>query len=204
MMACMSMVHLKELLVAKGKTQSELAAALGRDKSAITNLLHGRRQLKAQEIPVIATFLGVSEAQVLGTEPLNGLAEPERIPFQGAPSVAMLRSGQLVEEQGRFFVTDALNATGSCYALEVRDHSLDLHGIIPGDLVICNPSRAPQPDDIVVVQLYQDDDTAQTLLRKYHPPFLEIHSTRDGFERLHEERGNVAILAPVIRLIRIY
>ena len=58
----MAMKHLKELLIAKGKTQTELAAVLMRDKSAITNLLQGKRQLKADEVVKIAAFLQVSEA----------------------------------------------------------------------------------------------------------------------------------------------
>lgn len=198
------MIHLKELLVAKNKTQSELAAVLGRDKSAITNLLRGKRQLKAHEVPIIAHFLNVSEAEVLGINP-PGMSEPTRVRFQGAPSVEMLRSGQLIEEDDGAFYLDGLDQVSvQCYALEVQDAGLDLAGILPGDIAICDPSRRCENGNIVVVQIYEHHGTAKTVLRKYQPPFLNIESTREGFERLHEDRANVAIIAPVVRMIRIY
>ena len=205
------MKHLKELLVAKGKTQSQLADALGRDKSAITNLLQGKRQLKASEIPVIAAFLGVHETQVLGMpdtpapapEPaLDGLQEPARIPFQGAPSPQTLRSGQLIEDNGRYYYEEAAAPEAHCYMLEVRDDSLNLAGVLRGDLLLCDPKRAAQDGDIVIVQHYNDDGSAQTLIRGYQPPFLEVASSSPLHAKLHEERANVAIMATVIRLIR--
>ncbi len=210
MLVSMSMKHLKELLVAKGKTQSQLAEALGRDKSAITNLLQGKRQLKASEIPVIAAFLGVHETHVLGMpdapapKPVTdgGLQEAVRIPFQGAPSAQTLRSGQIVEENGRYYYEETALPEAHCYMLEVRDDSLNLAGVLRGDLLLCDPKRTPQDGDIVIVQHYNEDGSAQTLIRGYQPPFLEVASTTPTHAKLHEDRANVAIMAVVIRLIR--
>ncbi|GEM_PF-1980657 len=60
------MQHLKQLLIEKNISQTQLAHILGRNKSAVTNLLQGKRQLKAQEVVKIAAFLGVSESEILG------------------------------------------------------------------------------------------------------------------------------------------
>lgn len=51
---------IREGLKKDGKTQSGLAKALGRHPSAITDMLQGGRRLKADEIPVIAEYLGVA------------------------------------------------------------------------------------------------------------------------------------------------
>jgi SOS-response transcriptional repressor LexA len=201
------MKHLKALLVEKNKTQSQLADALGRDKSAITNLLQGKRQLKASEIPVIAAFLGVNETHILGLpepqhRPDEGFNESARIPFQGAPSAKMLGSGHLVEENGTYYFEEATAVPEHCFMLEVKDDSLNLAGVLRGDLLLCAPKRAAQDGDIVIVQHYNDDGSAQTLIRGYQPPFLEVASTTPTHAKLHEDRANVAIMATVIRLTR--
>jgi transcriptional regulator with XRE-family HTH domain len=60
------MLHLKELLKTHGWSQSQLADLLGRNRSAITHLMKGERQLKADEVVKIAKALQVSFAEVLG------------------------------------------------------------------------------------------------------------------------------------------
>ena len=212
MLNTMSMKHLKALLVAKGKTQSQLAEVLGRDKSAITNMLQGKRQLKASEIPVIAAFLGVHETQVLGlAEPeptppqpsqTPSMQEPQPVPFQGTPSQQALTSGTVIHQNGRYFAPSPAEPNEHHYMLEAKDDSLNLAGVLIGDLLLCDPVRAPQDGDLVVVQHYQEDGTAHTLLRGYQPPFLEVASTNPKHAKLHEERANVSIVATVIRLTR--
>ncbi len=209
----MSMKHLKELLVAKGKTLIELANVLGGDKSAITNLLQGKRQLKAKEVPLIAAFLEVSEAQVLGVQEAapatedvtvpSGLAEPAALPFYGVPSDALLRSGKVVQRDGGYFV-EMTEEPQKAYVLEVKDRGLDLAGLMPGDLMICDPTRKPRKNDVVIVQVYADDGSAETGVRLYDSPFLKAHSSEAGHQQLHEERANIAIVSPVIRLVRLY
>lgn len=209
------MKHLKELLVAKGKTQTELAGVLNRDKSAITNLLQGKRQLKADEVVKIAAFLQVSEAEVLGIQPSAVSTTPRRphpspqafgenakIPFYGAPSAAIQTSKQIVQEKDSYYFEANHEVNNKTYALEVQDNSMNLQGFMPGDVVISEMELPCKAGDVVIVQKY-DNDAAETLLRYYKPPFLEAYSTDGSFERLHEERGNVRLISPVIRLIRL-
>lgn len=42
-----------------GKSRSGLANALGRQPSMVTDLLKGKRELKASEIPIVAEYLGI-------------------------------------------------------------------------------------------------------------------------------------------------
>jgi antitoxin component HigA of HigAB toxin-antitoxin module len=50
-----------------GKTRSGLAAALGKAPSAVTDLLQGKRQLKASEIKTVASYLEVAAPSFFGT-----------------------------------------------------------------------------------------------------------------------------------------
>lgn len=209
------MKHLKEALKKQGKTQAGLAEALGRDKSAITLLLQGKRQLKAREILIIATYLKMSEAEVLGipapshtpppmvTEVVKN-APPLRIPVAGQVSDALLASGNVIQIKENYFYQGAAVPDAGCFMLEVADYSLELCGLIPGDLVLCDPNKILKKDDIILVKQTLANGVERGVLRKYQPPFLEFSSTRTGFERLHEERSNVEIIATIVELIRHY
>ena len=49
-----------------GKTRSGLAKALGRSPSAVTDLLNGQRRLRADEIAIVADYLGVEPPRLVG------------------------------------------------------------------------------------------------------------------------------------------
>lgn len=196
------MQHLKILMEKRQVSQTDLAKVLRRDKSAITNLLQGKRRLKADEVVRIAEYLGVSEMEVLGKEP-SGFEESARIPFQSAPSEKVAASTQVVQEGDRFFLEDAGSVSPKTYALEVRDDSLNLAGFLKGDIVISELDRPVKPGDFVVVQHYEGDG-AETIIRHYLPPYLLPHSSDLRYEKLHESRASVRIVSPVLRLIRLF
>lgn len=62
----------------EGKTQAGLAETLGLDRSAVTNIIKGTRQVKGPEVGVLARFLDMPEQDVLrgltGTLPTLSLA----------------------------------------------------------------------------------------------------------------------------------
>lgn len=200
--------HLKHLLVAKGKTQSQLAAALGRDKSAITNLLQGKRQVKLRELPKIADFLEVGVEELLGMSPAQRTnpSPSSAIPFYMPPGPLVQAMPIIAQQEAGFVLTMqlAIDNPVQCVAFEVPDHSLDLHGLVPQDIVICDLSAPCQAGNNVLVEVRAVDGSKQVVLRKYQPPFLNAYSTREGFERLHEERANVRMIAPVIQMLRYY
>jgi hypothetical protein len=59
---------LKAGLKRAGKSQSELARAMGLDPSIINKIVNGKRTLKAPEIPIVAAFLGERPPTVGPTE----------------------------------------------------------------------------------------------------------------------------------------
>jgi len=60
----------------------------------------------------------------------------------------------------------------------VRDRTLDLAGYLPGDVILVDPSRAPQPGDVVALQprgtLSQREGV---MVRIWDAPWLTAHST---------------------------
>ena len=137
-------MKLKQLLNDHGITQTELARLLGRDKSVITNLLQGRRRLKADEAAIISQVLNVPVAEILGLDEAAaaGVAETCLIPFQHAPIAGAGK--QIIEKDGKFFLEESGAFSARAYAVEVRDASMNLSGVLPGDIVI-SEDGAPLP-----------------------------------------------------------
>ncbi len=64
--------QIRRLREAAGLKAADLADALGVDASAVSNLEHGRRNVKASELAAIANFLGVSQLAILEPHSLLG------------------------------------------------------------------------------------------------------------------------------------
>jgi hypothetical protein len=195
--------HLKQLLMSHGINQTDLARLLHRDKAVITNLFQGKRQLKAEEAMIIASHIGVPVAQVLGELP-HGLAEPKLlIPFQHEPETSKRHAG-VVKKEGKFFLeTDGPGYSPKAYALEVSDDSMNLLGILKGDIVISELDRPCKSGQIVIAQHYQGRG-AKTVIRKYEQPLLLPHSTSPSFKPLRLDDANARLVSPVLKLIRVY
>lgn len=197
----MDLMKLKGLLESHGITQTELARLLGRDKSVVTNLLQGRRQLKADEAKLIADVLGMPVGDLLG-EARKGVEESGLIPFQHEP-VKARRARQVVEKNGKFYLEDNTGFSSKAYALEVRDDGLNMAGVMAGDVVISELDRPCKAGQVVVAQHYVAG-AAETIVRKYEPPFLLPHSTNPAFRPLHLERDDVRAVSPVLKLVRLF
>jgi transcriptional regulator with XRE-family HTH domain len=202
----MNMSHLKQLLVKHGVNQTDLARILRRDKSVITNLFQGKRQLKADEATLIAQHIGVPVTRILGiTEQTDGFSEPPLlIPFQHEPDRCKKMSN-VVRKDGKFYleVGESAGYSPKAYALEVHDESMNLAGIMPGDVVISELDRACKPGQIVIAQHYQGRG-AKTVIRKYQPPFLMPHSMSPSFKPLSLDNDEARLVSPVMKLIRMF
>lgn len=197
-------MKLKTLLARHGITQTELARLLGRDKSVITNLMQGKRQLKADEAGVIARALGVPVAQILDVQDESlsgGVAESCLIPFQHVPLRAR-KSRQVVQKSGKYYLEESAGFSAKAYALEIGDDGLNLAGVLPGDIVISELDRPCKPGQLAVVQHYLGGD-AETLVRRYEPPHLLPHSTNPAHRTLHLEHDDVRVVSPVLKLVRL-
>lgn len=200
------MSYLKQIMVRHGINQTDLARILGRDKSVITNLFQGKRQLKADEVMKIARHIGVPVTQILGiADAPSGFMEPSLlIPFQHEPK-NWKRHGNVVKKDGKFYLeaNDQDFSAKKAYALQITDNSMNLAGMLEGDFIISELDRPCKAGQFVVAQHYQGRG-AKTIIRKYEPPLLLPHSTDHAFRPLSTETDEVRLVSPVLRLIRSY
>jgi transcriptional regulator with XRE-family HTH domain len=105
-----------------GKTRSGLAKALGRSPSAVTDLLNGTRRLRAEEIAVIADYLGVEPPRLVGGgRPAHPMGRVPLVGFVGAGAIAHFYA----DGQGPFDDVEAPDtASPTTVAVQVRGHSL--------------------------------------------------------------------------------
>ncbi len=200
----MKLTHLKQLLTRHGVTQSDLARMIGRDKAVVSNLVHGRRQLKANEAALIARHIGVPVAQVIGMVECSGTGRSEAmllIPFLHPPAKS---NANIVSKEGSFYLEmDGRGLSAKAYALEVEDDSMNLLGILAGDIVIWEFDRPCKPGQIVVAR-HGQGQAAKTVIRQYEPPFLVPHSRTRSFRPISLERGDALLVSPLVKLIRVF
>jgi antitoxin component HigA of HigAB toxin-antitoxin module len=128
-----------------GKTRSGLARALGRSPSAVTDLLNGRRRLRADEIALAASYLGVEPPRLVG----GGRAPPARasvslVGYVGAGAIARFYA----DGQGPFDEVPAPDAASAkTVAVQIRGHSLG--ALFDNWLVFYDDVREPPGDDLV-------------------------------------------------------
>ena len=128
-----------------GKTRSGLAKALGRSPSAVTDLLNGHRRLRADEIAIVANYLGIEPPRLVGG---GRAAHPTgRVPlvgYVGAGAVAHFYA----DGQGPFDEVDApIDARPTTVAVQIRGHSLG--ALFDSWLVFYDDIRNP-PDESLV------------------------------------------------------
>lgn len=172
---------LRDALDTSGKSQKALADHLGIDPTAVSKMLTGVRQIKADELVRIARFLGVDgpsmSAQNLPTvdvrvtaivaagvwrEPRGGAMLFEGVPIPAVPS-----------PKYKGMTQKAVRVDGTDFARTIQ----------PGRYVIYVPAsearRKPQPNDIVYITRQRGDLVEHTLRRVHygdHESVMELHS----------------------------
>ena len=141
----MTVDWIREGLKEKRKTRSGLAKALGRSPSAVTDLLNGSRRLRAEEIAIVAEYLGVEPPRLVG----GGRA---RHPTGRVPLVGHVGAGAVAhfyaEGQGPFDDVDApIGAKPNTVAVQIRGHSLG--ALFDNWLVFYDDIRDP-PDESLI------------------------------------------------------
>ena len=86
----------------------------------------------------------------------------------------------------------------------ITGRALEMAGYLPGDLVVVDLDRKAARGDAVCAQIYDlDNDTAQTVLRLFEPPYLVAASSRAEFRKpdlVDDER--VKIMGVVVASVR--
>lgn len=164
---------IRDGLAKPGKTQTGLAAALGRKPSAVTALLQGERDLKVREVPIVAKYLEV--------EPPGGTARAE-VPIVGYVG-AGAEAHFYAEAQGPIdYVESPDGATESTVAVIVRGTSLG--ELFDSWLVFYDDVRSPVTNDLIgklcVVGLTDGRVLVKKLQRSKSPGLYHLISNTEG------------------------
>jgi transcriptional regulator with XRE-family HTH domain len=141
----MTVQWIRDALRETGKTRSGLARALGRSPSAVTDLLNGSRRLRADEIPIVAAYLGVEPPRLVGggRAPATSAKVP-LVGYVGAGAIAHFYA----DGQGPFDEVRAPDsASAKTVAVQIRGHSLG--ALFDNWLVFYDDVRDPPDDDMV-------------------------------------------------------
>lgn len=118
---------------------------------------------------------------------LPGFADAEVIPYVGDVAPFPVKPGL---NQGIWRITNA---------------TLNLDGYKAGDYLLVDMTVKPDPGDIVCAQVYNfQRGTAETVLRRFQPPYLLVRSTdpRIDPKPLYVDGERVVIVGVVIRSMR--
>lgn len=194
--------RLKRLREEKGLSQKELADLIGTSNQQISRLEKGQVRLNTDWMHRLADALSIDPAVFLmevaseshAPETATGFAESAEL-FAFTPPPA---------EKSRYDkIVDALypgNHPGAAL-FAVKSRALDLAGLPPESFVIVDLNLiTPTPGQIVCLQLYDwKDETAQTILRIYEPPYLLARSTDPAYAHPYRyDQENVTIKGTVI------
>ena len=127
-----------------GKTRSGLAKALGRSPSAVTDLLNGHRRLRADEIAIVAEYLGIEPPRLIG-----GGGKPLR-PRRRWSAMSAPAPSPISTPTGRVRSTTStrpIDARPQTVAVQIRGHSLG--ALFDNWLVFYDDIRDP-PDDSLI------------------------------------------------------
>lgn len=155
--AAMAFDWIKRGLEKPGKSKTGLAAALGRNPSMVTSLLAGTRQLKADEVPIIAAYLGVAPPVDSALAEQTGIILTLSISGEVAAGV-WRESGLAYDAEIADIAISTKWPAASILLLRVRGQHINRRAR-DGDLILCLQAeaapRSPIPGDWVLVERRQ-------------------------------------------------
>lgn len=177
---------IREALKQPGKTQVGLAAHLGVAHPQITQLLKGRRNLKVQEIPKIAEYLGV--------DPPSQEVAPSSTKWVQARKVGTVAAGlfRVVDEFDQS-EPDEISVPRDEHFPHARQMTFEVEGdsmdalrprpILPGDTIVCTAyedvaGKLLLRDGMVVVVERSRD---AGMMREWSVKQIEIYEDRTEF-----------------------
>lgn len=159
---------------------SELALKAGLAASTVTRYINdgtGTLTITERSLDKIATYTGIPKNVFPGQRRLPGFGESEAVPYDAAAGErlpAWVEAAIAAHKQGRPGVEPWL----------MKGWALDLLGIYPGDVLMIDQNRRPKAGDVVCAQLTDlATGRAETVMRRYEPPYVVTHSAKTGPSR---------------------
>jgi phage repressor protein C with HTH and peptisase S24 domain len=170
-----------QALAALDLTQEQIGAVIGRDRSAVSRLLTGKRAMKTSEVEILTALIETTRAEREGRPlvsepqrenevqaappPINAVALPKDVPVHGTALGGDLAIDGITHdmkvEQTVLEISDVIEmvrrppsfaGNRSLYAVYVAGSSMEPR-YEPGDLLYVDPRRPPSIGDDVIVQL---------------------------------------------------
>lgn len=167
---------------------SELALKSGLAASTITRYMNDRSEtltITERSLDAIARFSGVARNALPGAKQLPGFGESEAAPYDS-------RTDERLPEWVHVAIEAARGHRNGVEAWIMKGWSLDLLGILPGDILIIDQNKRPRAGNIICAQLTDlSTGATETVMRRYEPPFIYSHSAKLGFmrpEQVDDER----------------
>ena len=164
-------------LLRSGKTQRGLAAALGIDPSGVNRMLKGERQLRADEIERVASYLGTEPPTAPGQSVYSKDVDPSHIVTGGLvgdrdlPVYASAMGGDgemIVSYEPIEYVKrpSVLEGVPGGFAMFVVGDSMEPR-YEPGELLLVHPKKTALPgDDVLVVKINGNDHDNEAMVKR--------------------------------------
>lgn len=184
-----------------GVTSEALGEALGRDRTIVSRIYHGRQKLSFDQAKVFADLLKQPLAEVIArgglTDPATaqslhpGFSEGDAAPWVPGPTEKSVASNKIAE---------ALKTTEAGRDIwRVKSRSMALAGYLEGDYFIVDANLSPRSGDVVVAQAYDwQAGAATTLLRRYDPPALVSASSDPADWKTYVVDDNNVVIKGVV------
>ena len=194
--------NIKMYMEDKGISRKEFCKRLGFAYSTVTDWLNAEKYPRIDKIEMMATFFGVSKADLV--EPHTATHSPAKPP---APSQQLRDKGIRIPVLGRVVagipieaieeiidweeIPQKLAASGKFFALRVCGHSMEPR-ILEGDVVIVRQQEDVDSGDIAIVMVNGDEATVKRVKKQedgitliatntsvYEPHFYSNQEIRD-------------------------
>lgn len=185
----------------RGVTNEAIAERMGRTRTTVSHIYGGTQRMSLEWAKVFAEMLdqplgevlrraGVADSRTV-QEIQPGFAESSAAPWTPPP-------GQGAQINA---MAAALGQRPGLDIWRVRDASMALAGLLPGDFMLVDTHAATRAraGDTVLAQVYDHArGTATTLLRRYEPPVLVAASTDPADGRVHVVDGNNVLVRGIV------
>lgn len=169
---------IKAVAASMNLSVSDLARKSGMAASTLTRYINdasGSLTVTDRTLDAIVAYSGIPKHVMPGQRRVLGFGEPDAVPFERDEAAAELPD----------WVRDAVRAAkGNRNGVEpwiMKGRSLDLLGVLPGDVLLIDQNRRPKAGDIVRAQVTDLlTGSTETVIRRFDPPFIVAHSAKLG------------------------
>lgn len=203
------MKRLKELRIASGETQADIASMLGITRAAYTNIENEKREPDYETLKKLANHYSVSIDYLLDNSIdffSNSPPAPSRPGSKWIPVLGRVAAGtpiEAVEDILDYEEIDAKTAaSGEYFALQIKGQSMEPR-IKDGDVVIIRKQNDCNSGDIAVVLVNGDEATVKRI--KKRPEGIMLIPSNPAYEPMFYsnediEKLPVKIIGKVIEL----